>query len=78
MRTTIDAAGRLVVPKVLRDVLGLTAGSELDVSVYGHGLAVLPITRTARLERRDGRLVAVSDTAVDDEAVFALLDAGRR
>lgn len=31
MRTTIDAAGRVVVPKVLRDALGLTAGREIDV-----------------------------------------------
>jgi AbrB family looped-hinge helix DNA binding protein len=37
MRTTIDTAGRLVVPKPLRDMLGLTGGEELDISVRDDG-----------------------------------------
>jgi AbrB family looped-hinge helix DNA binding protein len=31
MRTTIDSAGRVVVPKAVRDAMGLTAGREIDV-----------------------------------------------
>ena len=31
MRTTIDAAGRIVVPKALREAMGLTAGRTIDV-----------------------------------------------
>jgi transcriptional regulator, abrB family len=38
-----------------------------------------PGARTARLERdAHGRLVAVSDTIVTDDVLFALIDAGRR
>ncbi|WP_301280808.1 hypothetical protein [Actinomyces sp. oral taxon 414] len=38
-----------------------------------------PGARTARLERdAHGRLVAVSDTVVTDDVLFALIDAGRR
>ena len=33
MRTTIDAAGRIVVPKRLRDELGLQPGQVLDLEV---------------------------------------------
>jgi len=78
MQTTIDGAGRIVVPKALRDALGLTPGSTVDISLYGAGLQLVPGGRTARLVEEDGVLVAVSDTVVTDEMVFALIDAGRR
>ena len=79
METRIDALGRIVVPKPLRDALGLSAGSVVDVSRYVHGLRVVPGGRTARLVRSaDGALVAESETVVTDEMVFELIDAGRR
>lgn len=78
MKTTIDGAGRVVVPKVLRDRLGLTPGSTVDVSPYGAGLQLMPVSRTARLRTVRGALVAESDTVITDEDVFALLDADRR
>jgi AbrB family looped-hinge helix DNA binding protein len=67
-----------LIPKALRDALGLRAGSDLDISVYGPGLHITPSGRTARLELEDGVLVAASDTTVSDEDVVALIDAGRR
>ena len=78
METTIDQVGRIVVPKQMRDKLGLVAGSKVDVSLYGDGIHLSPAGRTARLERRDGRLVAVADTVVTDEDVFGLIDSLRR
>jgi AbrB family looped-hinge helix DNA binding protein len=78
MRATIDAAGRVVVPKPLRDSLGLHAGSVVDISRYGAGLQLVPEGRTARLVEKDGVLVARSDTPIDDEILFGLIDAGRR
>lgn len=35
MQTTIDAAGRVVIPKAMRDALGLTAGVAVDITVDG-------------------------------------------
>ncbi len=78
MESSIDSAGRIVVPKPLRDALGLTAGSIVDISRYGAGLQLLPAGRTARLVEESGVLVATGDTAVDDDEVFALIDSGRR
>lgn len=78
MEATVDEVGRIVLPKPLRDRLRLTPGTKVDVSEYGDGLHVTPVSRTARLEERDGRLVAVADTAVTDDDVVALIDAGRR
>lgn len=78
MEAVVDQVGRIVIPKSLRDRLGLTPGSRVDVSQYGDGLHVAPGGRTARLERKSGKLVAVSDTVVTDDDVFAVIDAGRR
>ncbi|NLE98561.1 MAG: AbrB/MazE/SpoVT family DNA-binding domain-containing protein [Propionibacterium sp.] len=79
MEATIDSAGRILLPKSLRDAFGLTPGSKVDVSAYGDAVQITPGGRTARLERaEDGRLVAVSDTVVSDDDLFPLIDSGRR
>ena len=79
MKATIDSAGRLLLPKSLRDALGLTPGSTVDIAAYGAGVQVTPGGRTAHLERdTGGRLIAVSDTVVTDDEMFALIDSGRR
>lgn len=77
MRTTIDKAGRVVVPKVLRDRVGLRPG-EVEVTVDGSGLRIEPIA-TDRLVEVEGRLVVASSGApVDDDLVRALRDAEQR
>lgn len=78
MEANIDGVGRIVVPKPLREALGLVAGSTVDLSLYGAGVQLVPAGRTARLETVDGVLVATSATQIDDDTVFALIDAARR
>lgn len=78
METTIDGAGRIVVPKALREELGLTPGSTVDISRYGSGLQVVPGGRNGHLEQVDGRLVLTGEGRIDNEDVLRLLDAGRR
>jgi len=78
MEATVDSVGRIVLPKQLRDRMGLTAGSKVDVSLYGDGIHIAPAGRTARLETRGEHLVAVSDTVVTDDDVFGLIDTLRR
>ncbi|HVM27635.1 MAG TPA: AbrB/MazE/SpoVT family DNA-binding domain-containing protein [Mycobacteriales bacterium] len=77
MRTTIDSAGRLVIPKQLRDLLGLRPG-EVDVVADGAALRVEPVVGDA-LEERDGRLVIpASGVTVTDEDVRRLRDADQK
>ena len=78
MEISIDSVGRIVVPKPLRDALGLSPGSTVDISRYGAGLQLLPTGRTAQLVDESGVLVATGDTVIDDDDVFGLIDAGRR
>jgi AbrB family looped-hinge helix DNA binding protein len=78
VKATIDSVGRIVVPKPLRDALGLTSGSTVEISRYGAGLQLIPTGRTARLVDEAGVLIATGDTAIDDDIVFGLIDSGRR
>jgi AbrB family looped-hinge helix DNA binding protein len=79
MRATIDAAGRVLVPKALRDSLGLVPGAQVDISEYGAGLQLLPTAAPPELERnRHGRLVASSTAVVTDDAIRETLDQIRR
>lgn len=55
MRTTIDAAGRLVVPKSLRLDIGLVPG-EVDIVVDGNALRISPVAGDDLVEV-DGFLV---------------------
>jgi AbrB family looped-hinge helix DNA binding protein len=77
MRATIDRAGRLVIPKQLRNEIGLRPG-EVEVTTQGAGLRVEPIAGDS-LEEEDGRLVIpAGGAAIDDDLVRALRDAGQR
>ena len=78
MEAVIDQAGRIVLPKPIRDALGLLPGTRVDISAYGAGVQIVPAGRTARLIEEDGALVAAGDTPVDDDVLFALIDAGRK
>jgi AbrB family looped-hinge helix DNA binding protein len=78
MEAVIDQAGRVVLPKPIRDALGLLPGTKVDITPYGAGAQLVPAGRTARLVEEDGVLVAEGHTRVDDDTVFALIDAGRK
>jgi len=54
---TIDRAGRLVVPKVLRDELGMEAGQPLQASVNDGRLEIEPVALDAELVEVDGVMV---------------------
>jgi AbrB family looped-hinge helix DNA binding protein len=61
MRTTIDAAGRVVIPKPLRDELGLRAGIEVELTLRDGRIELEPVSKPVRLVERDGFLAAEVD-----------------
>ncbi|MGH7413758.1 MAG: AbrB/MazE/SpoVT family DNA-binding domain-containing protein [Candidatus Rokuibacteriota bacterium] len=81
MRVTLDAAGRLIVPKPLRDVLGLKPGQALEIRA-GDGRLEIEIAPTPmRLRKRGKGLVAVPDAelpALTAEQVRDTLERVRR
>jgi AbrB family looped-hinge helix DNA binding protein len=60
MRTTIDSAGRIVVPKPLRDELGLQSGQLLELEVIDGRLQVEIAPLDIHLKRRRHGPVAVA------------------
>lgn len=77
MKATIDKAGRLVIPKVLRDQLGFVTG-EVEVSADGAALRVEPAAGDELVER-DGLLFIPSyGLRVTNETVRVLRDADQR
>jgi AbrB family looped-hinge helix DNA binding protein len=77
MRTTIDKAGRLVIPRALRNRIGLPAGGEVEVEIDGAGIRVEPVI-TGNLREQDGLLlIPATGTTLDDDAVRALIDDDR-
>lgn len=71
MKTTIDAVGRLVVPKTLRDQFHLAPGSELEIEAISDGVIVRPADRGPSLVSRAGVLVHHGPQTADvDIAAF--------
>ena len=58
MRTTIDKAGRLVIPASIRDRAGLTPGMTLEITVDEFGVRLEPAAPGPRLVKVGRRLVA--------------------
>jgi AbrB family looped-hinge helix DNA binding protein len=59
MRSTIDTAGRIVVPKAMRERLGLTGGRAIEIRERDGRLEIEPVPVAMKLVRRRKGLVAV-------------------
>jgi AbrB family looped-hinge helix DNA binding protein len=81
MRTAIDAAGRIVIPKELRDRLGLRRGRRVDIRERDGRIEIEAAATPMRLVRRRGGSVAVPGEKISpltDEVVRDTLERTRR
>ena len=65
MRTTIDKAGRVVIPAAVRERAGLVPGTALDVTVDELGIRLERVAAGPRLVKVGRRLVARPTVAAD-------------
>ncbi|MCB1127376.1 MAG: AbrB/MazE/SpoVT family DNA-binding domain-containing protein [Verrucomicrobiae bacterium] len=57
MAITIDRAGRVVIPKALREECHLVPGSELEAEAVGHEIRLRPVEKAVSLAKKRGLLV---------------------
>jgi AbrB family looped-hinge helix DNA binding protein len=69
MRVTIDAVGRLVIPKALRDELGVRGPTELELTAADGRLELTVADVAAHVEERDGFPVIVADRPIEPMSV---------
>lgn len=77
MKATIDEAGRVVIPKAIRERLGIHSG-PVEVSVDGAGIRIEPLADNSVSEREGRLIIPASGHSLSDEVVQALRDAGQR
>lgn len=73
----IDKAGRIVVPKKIRDVLHLRPGDKLDVEVDGEKMTLAHHRTGKGLYEKDGWLVYDSGVPMSVEEARRLVDDAR-
>ena len=66
MRTTIDKAGRVVIPAALRERMGFTAGAELEISEDDLGIRLQRVSAGPKLVKVGRRLVARPTVPAED------------
>ena len=72
MKSTMDSAGRLVIPSSIRREAGLRPGIPLEINLVDGRIEIEPVATPVRLERRGRLLVAVPlepVTSLDRETV---------
>jgi AbrB family looped-hinge helix DNA binding protein len=65
METTIDRFGRIVIPKDVRDDMGLEAGAVLQIEKEGEKIVLQPVQGEPQVMEKKGILV-FTGTAVGD------------
>ena len=74
-KITVDKAGRVVLPKQLRDELRLTAGSALELETEGERITLRPVRQKAALRKEFG--IWVFQGPASDDSIPDIIDDAR-
>ena len=74
---TIDGAGRVVIPKPLRDKLHLSAGDSLRLESSDDAITLRPIQETAPLRKEHGFWVYRTGRPLDQLSITGWIDKDR-
>ena len=73
-RLTIDSAGRVVIPKPLRDELDLAPGDTLELETAGESITLRPTRGTVPLTKEKGIWVFRTGHPLPSSAADDILD----
>lgn len=77
MRTTIDKAGRLVIPRALRDRIGLVGGGEVELELDGAAVRIQPVSGNDLKDVAGLLVIPTTGTPLTGDLVRELIDADR-
>ena len=69
MRSTIDKAGRVVIPAAIRERAGLVPGASLEITADETGVRIERVAQGPKLVRIGKRLVARPTAGGDERSV---------
>jgi len=78
LRITLDKAGRVVLPKAVRDELELSPGDVLELESSDEQMTLRPLRGTAQLRRKHGVWVFRSGEPLSEATVRKTLREVRR
>lgn len=77
IEAVIDAGGRVVIPKALRETLKLGPGDRLEFDVIGEDITLRPVRGTGALRKKQGIWVFHGETALSQRDTDAVANALR-
>ncbi len=63
MRTTIDSAGRIVIPRDIRNAIGLEAGTVVEISAEEGAISIEPAPAAVKIVKRGKLRIAVAESS---------------
>ncbi len=75
MEAILDKFGRIVIPKEIRDALGLRPGSSFQIEEKNQGIILKPVEGTPHIKKENGWLIFTGELQGD---IANLIDDARK